>query len=84
MSAAGSPMTFDKLRDDVAQMIGVPAEEIENDDNLIDHGLDSVRLLNLAARWNDEGIELQFADLIESPTLNDWWQLVEQQRSRES
>src|SRR5206468_5019853 len=49
---------------------------LEDDEDLIRRGLDSVRLMGLASEWRQMGVEIKFADLLERPTLADWWALV--------
>ncbi|WP_277810075.1 phosphopantetheine-binding protein [Chromohalobacter canadensis] len=82
MTTDNASLTLERLRDDVARMLGESPEMIGDDENLLNYGLDSMRMLNLASQWSGEGIELQFADLAVSPTLIDWWQLVQRQRHR--
>jgi aryl carrier-like protein len=70
------PLSLERMREDVARMIHEPAETIGDDDDLLDLGLDSMRMLNLATEWSNSGVTLEFAEMAESPTLNDWWQLI--------
>ncbi|MDH4572545.1 phosphopantetheine-binding protein [Salinicola acroporae] len=76
-------MTMARLCTDVARMIGESPEEIADDDNLVDHGLDSMRMLDLVSRWNDDGVAVPFSDFIERPTLRDWWELVQRHQGRD-
>lgn len=71
-------MTFaiDQLRADVAEILGVSADEIENDDNLFDLGLDSIRLMMLGQRWREAGAVVEFADLAEWPSLERWAEII--------
>ncbi|GGW08551.1 hypothetical protein GCM10010264_35620 [Streptomyces globisporus] len=70
-------LTLEQLRADVADILGEAPEEIPVDENLVDYGLDSVRLMALAAAWRrDHGIEVAFADLAEKPALDAWAPLL--------
>lgn len=70
-------LTLEQLRADVADILGEEPEEIPLDENLVDYGLDSVRLMSLAAAWRrDHGIEVAFADLAEKPALEAWGPLL--------
>ncbi|AUN42195.1 acyl carrier protein [Tsukamurella tyrosinosolvens] len=72
-----SPLTADRVRADVAELLQVPAQSIADDDNLFDLGLDSVRVMTLIQRWRDAGAaELEFPDLAEQPELAHWQRLV--------
>ncbi|MCS3778751.1 phosphopantetheine-binding protein [Tsukamurella ocularis] len=72
-----SPLTADRVRADVAELLQVPAQSIADDDNLFDLGLDSVRVMTLIQRWREAGAaELEFPDLAEQPELAHWQRLV--------
>jgi aryl carrier-like protein len=70
-------LTIERLRCDVADILNESASEIGYDDNLIDFGLDSIRLMSLTTRWQQAGARVQFADLAERPQLSHWWSLIE-------
>jgi aryl carrier-like protein len=67
---------YQRMRDDVAAMLRTDASEIADDDNLIDHGLDSMRLMKLAQQWHDRGVDVPFSALAERPQLSYWWTLA--------
>lgn len=70
-------MSAQELRADVADVLDLPESEVPLAENLIDHGLDSVRIMELAERWRVErGADLTFADLAEEPTLERWATLL--------
>lgn len=73
-------LTLEQMRLDIARLVNEAPEELENDDNLLDWGLDSMRIFNVSVEWNKTGIELRFADLAENPTLAGWWQIVQRQQ----
>lgn len=51
-------------------------EPISADENLIIYGLDSLTVMQLSANLKKEGITLEYTDLINKPTLNEWWHLI--------
>lgn len=67
-----SQFTIEKIRQIVAEQLKIESNEIQDDDNLLFLGLDSVSLMTLVGQWRDAGITLEFQDLIEEPTLNNW------------
>lgn len=73
-------VTLDKMRADIAEMIGEEPEAVGLDDNLMDLGLDSMRLMNLILIWQEAGIDLEFGAFAERFTLRAWWEAVEQRR----
>lgn len=69
-------LTLERLRADVARMVGEAPEDIALDDNLMDVGLDSMRMLNLIMGWNEAGLKIDFSDLAEHTTLQGWWKVL--------
>ncbi|MFJ3876986.1 phosphopantetheine-binding protein [Streptomyces sp. NPDC090077] len=67
---------LDRLLRDVADVLCAEPEEIDPDENLLDQGLDSIRLMSLVSRWRAEGARTAFVDLAERPTLREWAELL--------
>jgi len=76
-----SGLTHETMRADVAELLEEDAAAIGDDDNLVDFGLDSMRLMALATRWRNAGANVQFADLAERPQLTHWFMLVDRGRT---
>lgn len=74
--------TLERLRADVARMIGEAPENIGLDDNLMDWGLDSMRLLGLIVEWNQAGLALDMSELGSLTTLNGWWSVVQKHQGQ--
>lgn len=71
------PQTLDDLRRDIATILEDPEVlTLASDEDLLDLGIDSMRMMTLVTRWNERGIEVGFVELVEEPTLDDWLQLV--------
>lgn len=60
------------LQGHVAALLGVPAAQVSTTDDLVDQGLDSVRLMTLVERLRAEGADVDFVDLAEHFTLEGW------------
>jgi aryl carrier-like protein len=71
MTAPTAPTREQALADlvDVLGAGGSAAHEIGLDDDLMDHGLDSVRLMALLDRWRAVGWPVEFAQVAAQPTL---------------
>ena len=52
------------------------SDEPLDDENLIDYGLDSVRMMALAARWRKVYTDIDFVMLAKKPTIDAWWTLL--------
>ncbi|MFJ8537007.1 phosphopantetheine-binding protein [Streptomyces sp. NPDC093591] len=66
-------LTLDQIRQDVAECLGEDPADIPVDENLVDHGLDSVRIMTLLERWRlVHDVEADFADLAEQPAISAW------------
>lgn len=66
-------MTRDKMRADLARALRIEPGEIGDDDNLMDLGLDSMRVMDLLLRWEAEGLKTDFSRFFEALTLDEWW-----------
>lgn len=82
MSTTPTPFTLERMRADVARVIGEAPDEIGLDDNLMDWGLDSMRLLTLVIDWNQAGLALDISELGQHTSLNGWWTLVQKQQGQ--
>lgn len=77
-----APLTLETMRADIAQVIEAEPEEVGDDDNLMDLGLDSMRMMGLVVKWGQTGIRLEFFDLAEYRTLKEWWQVIQRLQAK--
>ncbi|WP_058855255.1 phosphopantetheine-binding protein [Nocardia jinanensis] len=62
---------------DVADLLGVAPEELSTDTNLLDAGLDSVRIMQLVEKWRSEGHEtVDPLMLAGDPVLESWLEVL--------
>ncbi|OBH54026.1 non-ribosomal peptide synthetase [Mycobacterium colombiense] len=66
----------ENIRAEVAELLGVDVDAVQPGSNLIGQGLDSIRIMTLAGRWRRQGIDIDFATLAETPTVEAWAGLV--------
>ncbi|MGQ6022001.1 isochorismatase family protein [Serratia sp. IR-2025] len=64
--------SIDALRQQILPLLDEDSEDMGNDENLIDYGLDSVRIMELATRWRKIRGDIDFIALARNPT-RDWW-----------
>lgn len=80
--STSTPLTLERMREDIARILHESPDEVGLDDNLMDWGLDSLRLMNLVTRWNETGLQLDISELASQITLNGMWQVVSQRQGR--
>lgn len=71
-----APACSEDIRAEVAELLGVHADAVHPGGNLIGQGLDSIRMMTLAGRWRRRGIDVDFATLAATPTIEAWSELV--------
>ena len=72
----------DDLRDQIAEILDVPPDTIGEEDNLLDHGFDSIRMMALVEALRERGVAADFVHLAEEPTLARWRGLLGSTRVR--
>ncbi len=73
---ADPDLNVEELRRTVANLVEEDPESIGSDTNLFELGLDSIVLMRLVGRWRQSGIEVNFAELAENPTIGAWSRLM--------
>ena len=61
-----------EIRQAVAKQLNIEPHEIQEDDDLFMLGLDSVSLMTPVGAWRDLGVNIEFQDLAEMPTIQAW------------
>ncbi|HEY1966409.1 MAG TPA: amino acid adenylation domain-containing protein [Pseudonocardia sp.] len=67
---------IDQLTKILAELLEETPETVAASDNLFALGLESISLMQLVARWRKTGIEIDFAELAEVPTVAAWSRLL--------
>jgi bifunctional isochorismate lyase/aryl carrier protein len=60
----------------VADVLDEPASTIGDQDDLLELGLDSVRLMTITEQFRERGSEVALVDLVENPTIAAWTRLL--------
>ncbi|MBF6329410.1 phosphopantetheine-binding protein [Nocardia transvalensis] len=62
---------------DVASALGVDPGELTDETDLLDAGLDSVRIMSLVEKWRAAGYEhVDFPTLASDPVLGSWLDIL--------
>lgn len=72
-----TPLSYEEIRLEIKAMLTVPVD-FADEHNLIELGLDSLRIMRLLNKWRRRGARVTFAELIAAPTLRGWWSLLQQ------
>nr|WP_232021878.1 non-ribosomal peptide synthetase [Mycobacterium basiliense] len=76
MSLGEEWISKDEIRTLIAAQLDCPAPEVGDRDDLIQLGLNSIRMMALAGRWRRCGADITFAQLASSPTVDSWYELL--------
>ncbi|MGP9722509.1 phosphopantetheine-binding protein [Corynebacterium sp. AOP40-9SA-29] len=71
--------TMGRLLARVAELLNIEVSQIDTDEELMDQGLDSVRLVEIVTFLRREGFEADFADLAEDSSVDAWRELLTDQ-----
>ncbi|OBJ55822.1 non-ribosomal peptide synthetase [Mycobacterium sp. 1423905.2] len=66
----------DEIRATIAAQLGCPADDVADHDDLIQLGLNSIRIMALAGGWRKRGADITFAQLAAAPTVDSWYGLL--------
>lgn len=61
------------IKNKVADLLDVSPQLLSDKENLVDSGLDSIRMMMLVEDWRSQGIDINFMELAEAPTLEEWY-----------
>jgi mycobactin phenyloxazoline synthetase len=70
------PISRDEIRATIAAQLDSPVTDIADHDDLIQMGLNSIRLMALAGGWRKRGANITFAELAAEPTIDSWHGLL--------
>ncbi len=73
---ASDALSLHSMQQDVAQLLALDVADVDPEENLLFLGLDSIRAMTLLEKWRTKGADISFAQLMESVTLQEWWQLI--------
>jgi aryl carrier-like protein len=66
-------LTRETVIGDIATALDQPPEYISDELNLLDEGLDSIRIMGLVERWRSAGVpDIDFPTLAADPTVAHW------------
>ena len=76
-------MEYTQVKEQVLRELPAGIDLKEND-NLLKLGLDSLKTMRLVNQWRKQGIRIPYGTLMENPTLENWWKIIQKQENREN
>ena len=64
------------LRPTLAALVEEEVEDLHDDTNLIELGLDSIMLMRLVSQWRQDGLDVTVAELAQDPTPGAWERIL--------
>lgn len=69
-------LTLQLVRQQVSELLDEKLSDIDDNEDLIDKGLDSIRIMSLVEKWRSIGVDITFMKLVKRPTISNWWSLL--------
>lgn len=82
LSLGAGRISWEGFRASVLARLPEGQEAPRGDDNLLDHGMDSLQLMELISGWSRQGLRLRFEDLAQTPSLRAWWVLAQRAQAQ--
>lgn len=73
-------LTLDGLRIQIAELLGESPSDIGDNEDLVNIGMDSIRMMTLVEILRGKGAEINFMQMAEKPTIAAWWELLSSQK----
>src|ERR1700761_6460484 len=70
------PTSKSDIRAIIAAELDCPVADVDDHDDLIQMGLNSIRMMALAGGWRKRGAKITFAELAANPTVDSWYGLL--------
>ena len=71
-------MEYTELKEQIYKMLP-QKDEMADSENLLEKGLNSLKIMRIANQWRKQGIKVPFGELMEQPTLAAWWNMIQAQ-----
>lgn len=69
-------LSLQLVREQVAELLCELSSDIDDNEDLIDRGLDSIRIMSLVEAWRFTRADITFVKLARVPTISAWWNLL--------
>ena len=76
-------MEYIEIKEQVKQKLPV-ARDLGDSENLLELGLSSLTIMRLVNQWRKQGVKVSFGSLMENPTLEGWWALIQRSMKKKA
>ena len=70
-------MEYNKVKEQVKEKLPI-SKEFKDTENLLELGLSSLTIMRLVNQWKKQGVKVAFGELMEHPTFEEWWKIIQQ------
>lgn len=76
-------MEYIEIKEQIKQKLPV-ARDFGDSENLLELGLSSLTIMRLVNQWRKQGVKVSFGSLMENPTLEGWWALIQRSMKKKA
>ncbi|MCB5939120.1 amino acid adenylation domain-containing protein [Mediterraneibacter sp. 210702-DFI.3.120] len=76
-------MEYIEIKEQIKQKLPV-ARDLGDSENLLELGLSSLTIMRLVNQWRKQGVKVSFGSLMENPTLEGWWALIQRSMKKKA
>lgn len=69
-------MEYSEVKEQIKQKLPMQ-KKFGDSENLLELGLSSIVIMRLVNQWRKQGVKVAFGTLMEHPTLNEWWEIIQ-------
>jgi bifunctional isochorismate lyase / aryl carrier protein len=69
-------LSLELVRKQISEILGESLTDQDDDENLMDRGFDSIRMMNLVEQWRVIEPDINFVRLAKDPTISAWWKAL--------
>lgn len=74
-------MEYAEVKQQIKEKLTVP-REFDDNDNLLELGLNSLMIMRLVNQWRKQGVKVPFGEIMEHPTFAEWWVKIQNGEKR--
>lgn len=76
-------MEYIEIKEQIKQKLPV-ARDFGDSENLLELGLSSLTIMRLVNQWRKQGVKVSFGSLMENPTFEGWWALIQRSMKKKA